>query len=113
MIRRILTTFVLTVCTLVPMTSNAASLFGRTNNAAASTDMPKGDMPKGKTVKLMLKNRTDAAMTIVVNDKPVTIAANGEYALKTAEGTDVYEADRTTVKLHVTGDMNGNTVSFR
>lgn len=108
MIRRIVTTLALAACTLVPMTSNAASLFGRSNGSAAAADMP-----KGKTVKLTLKNKTSTDMTVVVNDKPVTIAANGEYALKTTEGTDVFDADRTTVKLHVTSEMNGNTVSFR
>lgn len=108
MIRHIVTTFAIAACTIVPMSSHATSLFGHSGNGAAATDMP-----KGKTVKLTLKNRTAAEMTVVVNDKPITIAANGEYALKTTEGTDVYDADRTTVKLHVTNEMNGNTVSFR
>ena len=110
MIRRTFTTATIVACTIVPMTTQASSLFHRSSvtNGAAATDMP-----KGKSVKLTLKNRTSADMTVVVNDKPVTIAANGEYALKTTEGTNVYDADRTTIKLHVTGEMNGNTVSFR
>lgn len=73
MIRRIVTTFALAACTIVPMSSNAVSLFGRSGGVSAASDMP-----KGKTVKLTLKNRTAAVMTVVVNDKPVTIAANGE-----------------------------------
>lgn len=107
MIRRIVCTLALTACTIAPLASNAASLFGRSGNTAASTDMP-----KGKSVKVILKNRTASAMTLTVNDKPVTIAANGEYELRTTEGTDIYDADHN-VKLHVTREMSGNAVSFR
>lgn len=107
MIRRIACTLALTACTLAPLASNA-SIFHHSDNApvAAST------LPKGKTVKLTLKNRTASAMTLTINDQPVTIAANGEYELRTTEGTDIYDADHN-VKLHVTRELSGNAVSFR
>ena len=107
MIRRIACTLAIAACTVAPLASNAMSLFGRSGNSASATDAP-----KGKTVKVTLKNRTASAMTLTVNDKPVTIAANGEYELKAVEGTDVYDADHN-VKLRVTREMSGNTVSFR
>ena len=37
-------------------------------------------------VKMTLKNKTAAPMDLTIDDKPVTIAANGEYALSAAEG---------------------------
>ena len=108
MIRRFVCTLALAACTVAPLTSNAMSIFGHSdNNNAVSTTAA-----KGKTVKLTLKNRTASAMTLTVDDKPVTIAANGEYELRTTEGTDIYDADHN-VKLHVTREMSGNAISFR
>ena len=50
---------------------------------------------------------------MVVNDQPVTLAANTEVPVRAAEGSDVFADDHSTVKVHVTGDLSGNTVSFR
>ncbi len=101
MVRRTVFALVLTAATLTPTASHAA-LFG---HSATTPD-------KGKMVKVILKNRTAAPMDLLVEDKPITIAANGEYELKAVEGTHVYGSDKS-VKLTVTRDLNGTTCSFR
>ena len=101
MVRRTVFALVLTAATFAPTASQAA-LFG---HSATTSD-------KGKMVKVTLKNRTSAPMDLMVEDKPITIAANGEYELKAVEGTHVYGADKS-VKLMVTRDLNGTTCSFR
>lgn len=107
MIRRIACTLALAACTLAPLASNA-SIFRRSDNAPSSAT----SMPKGKTVKFMLKNRTSSPMTLTVNDQPLTIAANGESEVRAIEGSDILGADHS-VKLHVTRELSGNAVSFR
>ena len=101
MVRRTVFALALAAATLAPTVSHAA-LFG---HSATAPD-------KGKMVKITLKNRTSAPMDLLVEDQPITIAANGEYELKAAEGSHVYGVDKT-VKLMVTRDLNGTTCSFR
>ncbi len=101
MVRRTVLALVLAASTLAPTASHAA-LFGHSSNTP----------DRGKMVKVTLKNRTSAPMDLLVEDKPITLAANGEYELKAAEGTHVYGADKS-VKLTVTRDLNGTTCSFR
>ena len=105
MIRRTVSALALAATLFAPLASNA-SLFAKDNVPASTTAL------KGKMVKMTLKNRTATAMDLMVEDKPVTIAANGEYDLKVVEGTHVYGPDKT-VKLLVTRDLNGTTCSFR
>ncbi len=102
MFRRTVTTIVLASAIFAPVASHAFPFFANTN---ASTQ-PKG----AKMVKVTLKNETNQPMQVLIEDKPVTIAANGEYALNAPEGTHVYGADKT-VKLVVTRDVN--VASFR
>ncbi|MGI4852737.1 MAG: hypothetical protein ACRYF4_01670 [Janthinobacterium lividum] len=106
MIRRTVSALVLATTLFAPLASHA-SLFGSKDNVPTGTTTL-----KGKMVKMTLKNRTTTAMDLMVEDKPVTIAANGEYELKAVEGTHVYGADKA-VKLLVTRDLNGTTCSFR
>ena len=108
MIRRTVSAIVLAAITFAPLVSHA-SLFGKDSkdNTPATTNAP-----KGKMVKMTLKNRTSAPMDLIVEDKPITIAANGEYELKASEGTHVYGTDKS-VKVLVTRDLNGTTCSFR
>lgn len=101
MVRRTVFAAILAAATLAPTVSHA-SFFGHT---ATTPD-------KGKMVKLTLKNRTAAPMDLLVEDQPITIAANGEYELKAVEGTHVYGPDKS-VKVVVTRDLNGTTCSFR
>ena len=103
MIRYTVAALVIAATTFAPFASHA-SMFGKSSTSATET--------KGKMVKMTLKNRTSAPMDLLVEDKPITIAANGEYELKAAEGTHVYGADKT-VKVLVTRDLNGTTCSFR
>jgi hypothetical protein len=102
MIRRSVTAIVLAAATFAPIASHAFPLFGTNVNAAT----------KGKVVKMTLKNKTNAPMELMIEDKPVTIAANGEYELRAPEGTHVYGADKS-VKVLVTRDLDGTTCSFR
>ena len=102
MLRRIVVAVILSATTFAPLASHASWL-GKDNVATA---------PKGKVVKMTLKNRTATPMDLLIEDQPITIAANGEYELKAAEGTHVYGADKS-VKVLVTRDLNGTTCSFR
>lgn len=108
-IRQFVCTLALSACVVLPTVAQTSSLVGRSSN---NTPVAAGE-PKGKTVKITLKNKTNAPIDLIVNDKTVTIAANSEFELKAPAGTDVYSSDRTLVKLHVTNEMNGNAVSFR
>ena len=107
MIRRIVCTLAVAACTVAPLTSTAMSIFGHSDTSTAASSMP-----KGKTVKFILKNRTTSAMTLTVNDQPVTIAAGGESEVRAVDGTDIYDVDHV-VKVHVTRELSGTAVSFR
>jgi hypothetical protein len=109
-LRNVVSTLALAACTLAPVASHAASLFGH----GASTGTPAtAPAVKAKMVKFTLANKTPVAMTVLVNDQPVTLAANSETPVRAAEGSDITDSDRSTVKVHVTGELSGNTVSFR
>ena len=102
MMRRTLSALVLATATFAPVISHA-SLFHSSTTASSS---------KGKMVKMTLKNHTTAPMQLMIEDQPVTIAANGEYALSAPEGTHIYGEDKS-VKMIVTRDLNGTTCTFR
>ncbi len=103
MIRHTVSAIVLAACTFAPIASHAFPLFGKNDTAQA----------KVKTVKLTLKNKSAAPMEVFIEDKSVTLAANGgEYALNAPEGTKVYGADKS-VKVTVTRDLAGTVCSFR
>jgi hypothetical protein len=102
MIRRTVSAIVLAAATFAPVASHAFPFFGKSDTAQV----------KVKMIKMTLKNKTNAPMDVLIEDKPVTIAANGEYALSAPEGTHVYGTDKT-VKVLVTRDLNGTTCSFR
>ena len=99
--RRIVSAFVLAAATLLPMASQASP---------RSAD--KSSTSKVKMVHLTLHNKSAVPLDLVCGDKPFTIAANGDYKLDAPEGATVYGADKTTVKLQVTRDLNGTTASF-
>lgn len=103
MIRQTVSAFVLAATLFAPAVSQA-SLFRSSNTTTAAV--------KVKMVKMTLKNRTAEPMELIVEDKPITIAANGEYDLKAPEGTHVYGTDKS-VKVLVTRDLEGTTCSFR
>ena len=105
MIRRSVSMLVLAAATFAPLASQA-SLFGSDKGTTAATPA------KGKMIKMTLKNRTASPMDLMIEDKPITIAANSEYALAAVEGTHVYGSDKS-VKVLVTRDLNGSTCSFR
>ncbi|WP_419805659.1 hypothetical protein [Terriglobus sp.] len=109
LIRNVVSTLALAASTLAPITSHAASLFGRN----ASGNAPAATASKVKMIKFTLANKTAAPMTVLVNDQPITIAANSETPVRAAVGSDIFGDDHSTVKVHVTGELSGNTVSFR
>lgn len=102
MIRRSVISLALAASTFAPIASHAFPFFAKNETA----------QPKVKMVKMTLKNQTNVPMDVLIEDKPITIAANGEYALSAPEGTHVYGADKA-VKVLVTRDLNGSTASFR
>jgi hypothetical protein len=99
---RTVSALVLAAATFAPIASVAASPAGTTTTSNV----------KVKMVKMTLKNRTSEPMDLMIEDKPVTIAANGEYELKAAEGTKVYGTDKA-IKVTVTRELDGTTCSFR
>ena len=102
MIRRSVIALALAATTFAPVASHAFPFFGKGETEQA----------KVKMVKMTLKNSTNAPMDILIEDRPVTIAANGQYALTAPEGTHVYGTDKV-VKVMVTRDLDGSTASFR
>lgn len=109
-VRNLVSTIALAAATLAPITSHAASLFGRNSD---NGNVPVATANKGKMIKFTLVNKTASPMTVVVNEQPMTLEANSQTPVRIAEGSDIFADDRTTVKLHVTGQLSGNTVSFR
>ncbi len=107
MIRQIVSAVALSLTLAAPLASNAA-MFGRTPGTATDSTA------KGKMVKLTLKNKSAAPLTVYLEGKPVVLAANGgTQEIKAAVGSDILDADGTTVRLHVTSELGGNTISFR
>ncbi len=108
MIRQIVSALALSTALVAPLASNA-SMFGHV------AETPSATTPfKGKMVKLTLKNKSAEAMTVYLDGKPMTLAANGgTQEVKAPAGSDILAADQTTVRLHVTSELGGNTVSFR
>ncbi len=107
MIRRIVAATALTLTLVAPLASNA-SIFGHSNDGTTTT------APKVKMVKLTIKNKSAADMTVYLDGKAMTLAANGgSQEIKVAAGSDILNADQSTVRLHVTSELGGNTVSFR
>lgn len=102
MIRRSVIALALAAATFAPVASQAFPFFAKNETG----------QPKVKMVKMTLKNQTTTPMDVMIEDKPVTIAAKGEYALSAPEGTHVYGSDKA-VKVLVTRDLNGTTASFR
>ena len=102
MIRRSVIALALAAATFAPVASHAFPFFAKGETAQA----------KVKMVKMTLKNSTNAPMEVLIEDKPVTIAANGQYALTAPEGTHIYGTDKV-VKVTVTRDLDGSTASFR
>ena len=110
LIRNVVSTLALSAAMLVPLASHATSIFS--HNAAGGIT-PTAAASKAKMVKFTLANKTATPMTVVIDNQPVTLAANSETPVRAAEGSDIFGDDHTTVRVHVTGELSGNTVSFR
>ena len=107
MMRRIVSAAALSVALVAPVVSHA-SIFGHTAETTGTNAV------KAKMVKLTLKNNSASTVTVYLNGKPMTLAANGgTQEIKAPVGSDILDADQTTVRVHVTNDLNGNTVAFR
>ena len=109
-VRNLVSTLAFAALTLAPISSQAASLFG---HAGTGANAPAASVTKVKMVKFMLSNKTASPMTVLINDQAVTLEANSTTPVRVAEGSDILGADHSTVKIHVTGELSGNTVSFR
>ena len=82
-IRNLVSTLALAACTLAPITSHAASIFGHGAASGASVTNP---ALKSKMIKFTLSNKTSAPMNLLINEQPVTLAANSQMPIKAAEG---------------------------
>jgi hypothetical protein len=102
MFRNLATVALAATILTAPAASFAFPFHSNTNSSQA----------KVKMVKVTLKNKTAQPMEILVEDKPVTIAANGEYALSAPEGTHIYDTNKA-LKVLITRDLDGNACSFR
>ncbi len=100
MIHRSITALAAAVCMLAPLASFAAE--NNANIAPAKTSI----------VHMTLKNRSNITQNLVIQGRPVSLAANQDYAIEVPAGTEVYGADKT-VKLTVVKEYNGSVASFR
>ncbi len=97
---RSLTTLALAGCFLAPLASFAAE-----NNANIA-------QAKGPMVHVTLKNLSNLTQNLVIQGRPVALAANESTKVEVPAGTAVYGADNT-VKLTIVKDYNGAVASFR
>ena len=95
-----LTTLALAGCMLAPLASFAAE--NNTNIAQA----------KGPMVHVTLKNLSNLTQNLIIQGRPVSLAANESYKVEAPAGTQVLGAD-STVKLTIVKDYNGAVASFR
>ena len=63
-------------------------------------------------VKVTLKNRSNLTQNLIIQGRPVSLAANEEYRLEAPAGTQVFGTDNT-VKLTIVKEYNGAVASFR
>ncbi|MEZ2348719.1 hypothetical protein [Terriglobus sp. RCC_193] len=99
------TALVLAACTLAPLASHAADKKTEDNNANIA-------QAKGPVVHVTLKNRSDVSQDLMVQGKPVTLAANGEVKVNVPAGTQILGTDGT-VKLTIVKEYDHATASFR
>ena len=100
MVHRSISTLVVAACLLSPLASFAAE-----NNANIAP-------AKGSIVHVTLKNLSNMTQNLVIQGRPVSLAANQNYAIEVPAGTEVYGADKT-IKLTVVKEYNGAVASFR
>ena len=97
---RSLTALALAGCFLAPLASFAAE------------NVPTTSPAKGPMVHVTLKNLSNLTQNLVIQGRPVSLAANEQYTVEAPAGTQVYGADNT-VKLTLVKDYNGAVASFR
>ena len=100
MIHRSITALALAGCMLAPLASFAAE------------NTPSTTVGKASMVHVTLKNLSNLTQNLIIEGRPVSLAANAEYKLEAPAGTLVYGADKT-VKLTLVKDYNGAVASFR
>ena len=99
---RTITALVLAACTVAPLASYAASMDNNSNLSQGKAPM----------VHVTLKNRSNLTQMLIIQGRPVSLAANEEYKMEAPAGTVVYGADNT-VKLTLVKEYNGAVASFR
>lgn len=99
------TALVLAACTLASLASYGADKKTEDNNANIA-------QAKGPMVHVTLKNRSDVSQDLMVQGKPMTLAANGEAKVNVPAGTQILGTDGT-VKLTVVKEYDHATASFR
>jgi|GEM_PF-6499707 len=99
------TALVLAACTLAPLAMLAADKKTEDNNANIAP-------AKGPMVHVTLKNRSDVSQDLMVQGKPMTLAANGEMKVNVPAGTQILGTDGT-VKLTIVKEYDHATASFR
>jgi hypothetical protein len=100
---RNITALVLAACTLAPLASYAATSEDNNANIAQA---------KGPMVHVTLKNRSNLTQNLLIQGRPVSLAANDEYKVEVPAGTQILGADNT-VKLTVVKEYNNAVASFR
>jgi hypothetical protein len=109
MIHRSITTLALAACILAPVASFAATSSADKSSADNNANIAP---VKGSMVKVTLKNRSNLTQNLVIQGRPVSLAANEDYAIQVPAGTQVMGADNT-VKLTIVKEYNGAVASFR
>ncbi len=104
MIYRSITALALAACIFAPLSASAASMDNNANIAQAKQ--------KGPMVHVTLKNLSNLTQNLVIDGRPVSLAANEEYKVEAHAGTVVYGADNT-VKMTIMSQYDGAVASIR
>jgi len=106
MIHRSITALALAACIIAPVASFAATSSSSAENNANIAPA------KGSMVKVTLKNRSNLTQNLLIQGRPVSLAANESYAVEVPAGTQILGADNE-VKLTIVKEYNGAVASFR
>ncbi len=109
MIRRSITALALAACIVAPVASFAATSSADKSSSDNTTNVAPA---KGSMVKVTLKNRSNLTQNLIIQGRPVSLAANEEYKVEVPAGTQILGADNT-VKLTIVKEYNGAEASFR
>jgi hypothetical protein len=107
MIHRSVTALALAACIFAPVASFAA-----TSSPSSAENNANIAPAKGGMVHVTLVNRSNLTQNLIIQGRPLSLAANEQHAVEVPAGTQVMGADNT-VKLTIIKEYNGAVAAFR